>query len=288
MRVVPALMRLTRPFLLSSALLCLFMVLACGLGYAPAGGPPRAEEPASPEDALPAATPILEPSIEEPPEEVPPSTVAVTPLSSIALPSATPPVSKPVPEANVLAPAILEHRRLNLEFPASIRLGDSTRIRMQLEVDDLGNLTPTAIVAGNRIIGETVQIPNLYDTHIVIAEARLDLAGMQVQPSDTISEPLPAGKPVTFYWSVRPDATGEFQGSVWLHLKFQPKAGGEQIRIPVSVQFVDIEVHSLFGFFSGGAARGLGAVGSAIGTVLGFPFLDDFFKWIWGKRRRKP
>jgi hypothetical protein len=191
------------------------------------------------------------------------------------------------PESETPRPAIVENRRLTLEFPAGMRLGDSTRIRMRLEVDDLGNITPTAIVEGNLVTGEVVQIPNLYETHNVIAEARLDLAGMQVEPSQAISEPLSPGKPVTYYWSVRPNEAGDYQGSVWLHLIFLPKAGGPEERIPVTVQFIDIHVTSFLGFLSGGAARGFGAFGSIIGTVLGLPFLDDVLRWIWGKRGKK-
>ena len=75
-----------------------------------------------------------------------------------------------------------------------MRTGDSTRIRLQLEVDDRGNIVPTAVVEGNVVTGEVVEIPNLYETHNVIAEARLDMAGMEVQPPGTISEPLTQGQ----------------------------------------------------------------------------------------------
>ena len=66
-----------------------------------------------------------------------------------------------------------------------------------------------------------------------------------------------------------------------------PKAGGEESRIPISVQFVTIEVKSFMGFMSGGAARGVGALGPVIGSVLGFPFVDDLVKWFWGKIKHK-
>jgi len=184
-------------------------------------------------------------------------------------------------------PAIPESRRLTLEFPPLMRTGDSVRIRLQLEVDDRGNLTPTAVVEGNVVTGEVVEIPNLYETHFVIAEARLDMAGMEVQPPGAISEPLTQGQSVTFYWSVRPEESGKYEGTAWLHLRFVPRDGGEESRIPVSVQFLEIEAKSFLGFLSGGAARGVGALGSVIGSVLGFPFVDDFVKWLWGRIRRK-
>jgi hypothetical protein len=213
------------------------------------------------------------------------------PTEEISAGEAPPPVSSPVPtaasEEEEPQPAIPESRRLTLEFPPVIRTGDSARIRLQLEVDDRGNLTPTAIVEGNKITGEVVQIPNLYETHNVIAEARLDMAGMEVQPSGTISEPLIQGQAVTFYWSVRPNESGKYEGTAWLHLRFIPKGGGEESRIPVSVQFLDIESRSFLGFIPGNLARGVGALGSVVGSVLGFPFFDDALKWLWSRRKQK-
>jgi hypothetical protein len=156
-----------------------------------------------------------------------------------------------------------------------------------LEVDDRGNITPTAVVEGNVVTGEVVEIPNLYETHNVIAEARLDMAGMEVQPPGTISEPLTQGQSVTFYWSVRPEDAGKYEGTVWLHLRAVPRDGGEEIRIPVSVQFLEIEANSFFGIFSGGLARGVGAIGSVVGSVLGFPFFEDIVRLIFRKPRRK-
>lgn len=210
---------------------------------------------------------------EEPAEEAPPP----------------PPVSLPTPTASSVEeepqPAIPESRRLTLEFPPVMRTGDSIRIRLQLEVDEQGNVTPTAVVEGNVVRGEVVEIPNLYETHNVIAEARLDMAGMQVQPPGMISEPLSQGQAVTFYWSVRPEGSGKYEGTAWLHLRFVPKGGGEHSRIPVSVQFLEIEARSFLGFLNGGAARGIGAVGSVIGSVLGYPFVDDLVKWLWRKIR---
>jgi hypothetical protein len=230
--------------------------LACGLGAAPEAAPSPAEEPAEP----------VEPVMPEP-------------TKNFLLPTPT------VPSVSEPQPAIPESRRLTLEFPPVMRTGDSTRIRLQLEVDDRGNITPTAVVEGNVVTGEVVEIPNLYDTHNVIAEARLDMAGMEVQPSGTISEPLSQGQAATFYWSVRPNESGKYQGTAWLHLRFVPKAGGQESRIPVSVQFLEIEARSFLGFLNGNLARGIGALGSVVGSVLGFPFVDDLAKWIWRKIR---
>jgi len=213
----------------------------------------------------------------EPPQSVPYS--AVLPTSELPSEGAATPVVNP-PQ-----PMIPETRRLTLEFPPSIRAGDADTIRLTLEVDNLGNLTPTAILEGNVVTGQTVQIPNLYDTHKVIAEARLDLAGVEMSPSETISEPLYPGQSVTFYWSVRPQEVGDYRGTVWLHLRFVPKNGGEEERRAISAQPIEIHATTFLGL-SGSLARSAGGVGSVIGAVAGFPFFEDIVKYLFRKRRR--
>jgi len=227
--------------------------LACGVG----GG------------AAPAATNAPEEPVEAAP--LPTQSIPVTPV--VSAPTQSPP------------PAVNEPRRLTLEFPRQIRLGEGDIIRLTLEVDTLGAITPTAEVAGNVVTGERVEIPNLYETHNVTAEARLDLAGAEVEPSDLISEPLTQGQSVTFYWSVRPREAGIYRGTLWLYLRFVNKSNGEESRITVSAQRVEIEAVKLLGLPLG-LVRGAGMVGSVIGGVLGFPFLEDIVKFLFRRRKR--
>jgi hypothetical protein len=176
-----------------------------------------------------------------------------------------------------------ERRRLTLEFPPRIRAGDSDVVRLTLEVDDLGNLTPTAEIGGHEVTGQVIEIPNLYETHQVIAEARFDIAGVEVRPADLISEPLTQGTAATFYWSVRPQQVGDYRGTIWLYLRFVDKSSGEESRKTVSAQIVDIEAVNLLGL-SGSFARTTGVLGSIVGTVIGFPFFEDIIKFLFKKR----
>lgn len=185
-----------------------------------------------------------------------------------------------------LSPAIPERRRLTLEFPPQIRAGDSDIVRLTLEVDDLGNVTPTAEVGGNVVTGEPVEIPNLYETHNLIAEARFDIAGMQVSPPGLSSQPLSQGQSVTFYWSVRPDGVGVYRGTVWLFVRFVERSRGEESQKAVSAQTVEIEAANFLGL-SADLARSFGIVGSIAGTVIGFPFFEDIMKFIFKRRSRR-
>jgi hypothetical protein len=183
-----------------------------------------------------------------------------------------------------LSPAVPEARMLTLEYPPAIRAGDSDRVRLILEVDDQGNLTPTVSVAGNVTQGEVIVIPNVYDTHNVLAEARLDLAGVDVRPSEMISQPLLPGQKVTFYWSIQPEEVGSYKGTVWFFLHFVPRDGGAGSRQALSAQAIEINATALLGI-QAGAARWLGLAGAFLGSVLGFPFLEEILKWVWKRVR---
>ena len=204
-----------------------------------------------------------------------------TQLPLVILPTATVPSA---PDIVAPQPAIPEYRRLTLEYPAQIRTGDSDVVRLTLEVDSLGNVTPTAEVQGNVVKGQTVAVPNLYDTHIVLAEARLDLAGVDIRPTDDVSEPLLPGQSVTFFWSVHPESEGTYRGTVWLFLHFIDKTTKAESQTPLAAQTIQISSTSLLGL-SGSLARTAGGIGSVLGAVLGIPFADDILKWLWKRVR---
>jgi hypothetical protein len=182
-------------------------------------------------------------------------------------------------QANSQPPAIPEMRMLSLEYPPRIRAGDSDVIRLTLEIDENGNLTPTVSTAGNVTTGEVISIPNLYETHNVFAEARLDMAGVDVRPSETISETLLPRQKVTFYWSVLPSDVGNYKGTVWFFLHFVPKSDGVESRQALSAQPIEIEATSFFGLRAN-LARWLGIGGTIISSLLGLPFLETILKFL--------
>ena len=253
-------------FLLFVGLILFAASLACGLGAAPIESASRiSSQPTQIAEVNTPAAVVSTPVAEE------------LPLISGGQPTSVPTL---VPQ-----PAIPESRRLTLEYPAHIRIGDSDVVRLTLEVDTFGNVTPTAEIQGNIISGNIVQIPNVYDTHNVFAEARFDIAGLNIQPKDIQSESLTQGQSVTFYWSVQPTTAGTFRGTIWFYLRFVDKASGAESQQTVSAQPVQIDANNLFGF-SGGVARTAGGIGSIVGAILGFPFADDILKWLFGRLKK--
>ncbi len=208
--------------------------------------------------------------------------------STPSLPSATAVIATPASPIPTVQPqpAIPERRFLTLEYPPRIRAGDSDRIHLTLEVDDLGNITPTAVIGGNVVTGDVIEVPNLYETHRVIVEAKFDVAGLEVSPPGLSSQALEQGQSVTFFWSVRPEDVGIYRGTVWLYLRFVDKVSGEESRKTVSAYGVDIEAVNFFGI-SVHWARTLGVTGSVIGTVVGFPFFEDIVKIVFKRRKSR-
>lgn len=249
-------------FLLAIALVTLLVTFACG-ATAPTSS--STEEPAATD--APAATEA-------------PALTAVIPESTQTTPVETPESSSPVP-------AIPETRRLILEYPPKIKAGtESDVISLTLEVDEQGNITPTAQIQGNTITGEVIKIPNLYETHTVTAEARIDMAGIDVKPTGAIFEPMSPGQPVKFFWSIRPQDTGVYRGTVWLHLVFVDRLSGEESRMAVSAQIIEIEAVDFFGLTIN-VAKTSGVVGTVVGGIVGFPFLEDIIKFLFKKRKKQ-
>jgi hypothetical protein len=181
-------------------------------------------------------------------------------------------------------PAVPERRFLTLEFPPRIRAGDSDIVRLILNMDDSGNITPTAVMEGNVVTGEVIEIPNLYETHHVVVEASFDIAGVQVAPPDLSSQTLSPGQSIMFFWSIRPQEVGIYRGTVWLFLRFVDKVSGEESRTAISAQMVEIEAVNLFGV-PAKVVRTVGGVGTVIGAVVGFPFFEDIVKFLFKRRK---
>ena len=163
-------------------------------------------------------------------------------------------------------PAKLETRQMTLSWPAVMRVGDPENIRLELAV------------VGQEQHGDRLPMADLFETHNVVAEAYLELAGVRMVPDGRIGEPLRPGHAATFLWSVRPAAAGAYPGAVWLHLRFVPLDGSPESRQPLSNQRIEIRATSPFGL-TGSAARLLGGTGLLFSAVLLF---KNHLPRLWG------
>lgn len=146
-------------------------------------------------------------------------------------------------------PSLPEARTIRLTFSPTMRAGDSQIVEV--------NVTSEENATGGGV----------YEDYNVIAEARLDLPLADVRPAEIVSTALVEGGGATFYWEVSPREESALRGTVWLYLRFVPKAGGEETRQPVSAQLVEIRSRSLLKR-TGAEARVVGTVGFILGLAI--------------------
>ncbi len=123
---------------------------------------------------------------------------------------------------------------LELTRPERVRLGETAAFAMTLTVQNC---------------------PDVSGSLHPLAEARLDLAGMNPLPSGDITAPLVSAGPVHFTWTGAASASGPAAGQVWLY--FKPDLNDE--RLPLVAMDIEMEVLSLAGLGRTPAA-GLGFV----------------------------
>ena len=151
----------------------------------------------------------------------------------------------------------LEPRRSRLSWPAVVREGDARQIHLQLDeaVEQVGEDFPSSVVGAD---------------YNLLAEARLDMAGVEVLPRETVSQPLRPGETVRFVWTAKPEDEGEFQGTVWLYFHFIPLNGfARESQQAISAQTIEIRTVDLLGM-GGRTARVIGVCGVLLGIILIF------------------
>jgi hypothetical protein len=176
--------------------------------------------------------------------------------------------------------ALLEPLTLNLDSPLSVHLGDITAIRLTVTIDARGNVS---VATNDSAATPVADVSDVFDSYNVIVETRLDLPRLYTAPAELVSQPILVGQSITFTWTVRADAVGEYEGTVWFFLRFVPKGdnpeSGEQVTGPGSELAVaaipfELRVISLLGI-KGSTARVIGTVGLFVSILIALPLLLD-------------
>ena len=136
-----------------------------------------------------------------------------------------------------------------LVSPVRIRMGDSALLQLTVGPESAAGAADSE------------------PTGAYLAHARLDLPGLDVQPSGLISEPMPVGGAASYFWTVRGSRVGKHDGTAWLYISRAPSGIDPQEPVPIAAQPVRLEVAALFGL-GGGAVRTLGTIGSLISLPL--------------------
>jgi hypothetical protein len=105
------------------------------------------------------------------------------------------------------------------------------------------------------------------------AIARLDSAGMEVEPEGNQVRTLYQGTPVEWRWTVYPKSAGRHRLGLTLGLRWTPEGGGESQGSTLWQGTVDVRVHAPLGL-KGPQARALGIAGLLAGGVLVLPLAE--------------
>ncbi len=168
---------------------------------------------------------------------------------------------------------MLEPRRVVLEWPKSMRIGENGEIVLIFE--PLKDGTASSIL--------TNDMSDIYNTYNIMSEARFEVAGIRVNPANPTRESMPAGQTVRFKWEINTDHEGSYTGKVWLSLRLLPLDGGEVSQVPIYIQEIIIQTTSLFGL-NESMAYLLGGVGVVLAATLDY---DDLLALVRKLTRKK-
>jgi hypothetical protein len=209
----------------------------------------------------PSATPLPIVNTQIPPTTQPQPTQAA-PQTKAPAPS---PSSPPFPTQPGPTPAVeVEARVVELEWPASLRLGDSDVLRLALMPSKDG-YTVTAEFPEHNLASQDLPVkrPGGYELQAI---ARLDGVGFDLSPAGDQAQYLPVNERTEWRWSIRPKTSGQQRLSVTLRLRWIPQAGvsGVVREATVYSRGLDVRVTSFFGL-----TRQQTMAGGLLGLIFG-------------------
>lgn len=223
-----------------------------------------------------------EPTRESARETTAGESIAEEPLQATATQAPEAEASEPTlkPEATIPVPtptAIVEPRIVELEWPASMRYGDSDTVRLSL-IPQREGYTVTAEFPEHQTELDDIEVarPEGYDLRAV---ARLDGVGFHITPSGERPSYLPVGKGITWRWTLRPEEVGRQTLSTTLLLRWIPREGNanQNREAIVYSRSMQVRVVSFFGLTRRQAMTG-GLVGLIFGGGLSLYTLISFMR----------
>jgi hypothetical protein len=151
--------------------------------------------------------------------------------------------------AQTSIPKMIENRQVVLDWPRSMRIGETKAIILVFEPVENEASSPM----------QQPESSNMSNNYNIMAEARFEVAGIIVSPANPIRESMPDRQTVKFKWQISTEYVGSYDGTVWLFLRFLPLDGSQAIQVPIFIRDVGIKASSLFGmtetkvYFVGGA-----------------------------------
>ena len=142
---------------------------------------------------------------------------------------------------------LLELFPLEMDIPRVIRLGDEETLSLQLHLDEVTDWHSIGEDGEDHPEEEKIAFAEVFQEFNVVAEASLDLPGVQVTPPGVVSRPLKPREEISFRWGLSPGSDGTHRGTLWLYLDIVERGSGSTERVPVLARLVEIECVDLFG-----------------------------------------
>lgn len=248
---------------------CLLIGIALAASCAPApaaesypGDVESVSEEAAPqaEEQLPGEEPVAAEEAEEG-AEAEQTDLAEPAAAATALPS-------PAPTQAIHTPTpIVEARKIELEWPDHIHLGDSDVVRLAIIPADSG-YTLTTEFPDHQTITQDVPIirPDGFD---LFAVARLEGVKFDIAPTGELAYHLPKGQPVTWHWSLTPKQPGNHRLTISLSIRWVPlNENSGEVREGIAYsKGLNVFVPSFLGL-TRGQAMTTGFFGAILGSVV--------------------
>ncbi|MCJ7625402.1 MAG: hypothetical protein MUO76_18035 [Anaerolineaceae bacterium] len=179
----------------------------------------------------------------------------------------------------------LEQYRIKLTWPVRVYSGKNETIFLDLIASE-PEMNPgekeSGIMNGD---GSDERTDMIYESYNLVAEARIDLSGVEINPKEEISQPMPEGKSLSFRWRITPDHDDTFSGMFWFYINFVSKYGGVIDRRALLAFPIEITGYSFFGL-SRSTLLGISAVLFLASFVLWYRPFEYIFIQVCGISRK--
>jgi hypothetical protein len=189
----------------------------------------------------------------------------------------------------------VEQRLVELEWPASFRVGGSGTVRLTLRTLPSGQVEVVPEIEDNAVVATPILLSDLYDTHTAAFTARLVAPAFDVSAVTPQTQNLERGQAGTWRWSLgAPDDSGQYVITLGIEVVWTPRvAAGDAPIGPRSIwgQAVQVEANYVFGSITVPQASILGGVLSILGFASQIPLAGEvlgvFWRVLFGRRRKK-
>jgi hypothetical protein len=146
--------------------------------------------------------------------------------------------------ANSRFDSILKTNQISVRWPKDFRLGITESIQVLVsQGEEEFSLNGAALDSASLISDPSLE------PYYANLEARVELAGLQVDPPGLLSKNIQADQNVKFTWKISADQSGVYAGTIWLYLNLVPKNPTDpKVQEILLAKPIEIQVKSLFGF----------------------------------------